>query len=283
VVKVRVNYRHLFHAGNFADVFKHVALLLLLRALQKKDTPFCYLDTHAGAGRYDFTEPAAQRSPEYRDGIARLWERETAGVIGDYVATVRRYNEDGRLRFYPGSPLLARQWLRPQDRMVLCERHPEEYQRLRAEFAADRRVAVHERDGYEAMKALLPPPERRGLVLIDPPYEQPDEFERIVKALRAAHRRWATGVYAVWYPIKDRAAVERFHARLGASEWRKLLAAELTVFPEDTAFRLNGCGLAIINTPWGLDRALEAAGRELAAGLSRETPARATVTWLIPE
>lgn len=276
-----MNYRHLFHAGNFADVFKHVVLTLLLRSLQRKDSPFCYFDTHAGAGRYDLASPAAQRNGEFRNGIGRLWDmKSNPGGLADYLAAVHALNPDGRLRFYPGSPLIARQLLRDRDRMVLCERHPEEYAHLKAEFAGDRRVAVHERDGYEAMNALLPPKERRGLVLLDPPYEQVDEFEQIVSGLDAAGRRWSTGIYGVWYPIKDRAAVTRFHTGLRATRWRKVLNAELTLFPEDTDLRLNGCGLAVINPPWGFDGALEGLLPELRQRLAGGVPARDSVAWL---
>ncbi|HYM47505.1 MAG TPA: 23S rRNA (adenine(2030)-N(6))-methyltransferase RlmJ [Burkholderiaceae bacterium] len=278
-----MNYRHLYHAGNFADVFKHVALMLLLRAFHKKETPFCYVDTHAGAGRYDLTTAPAQRSGEYRDGIARLWDTALSDALADYLTAIRALNPDGRLRMYPGSPLIARSVLRPQDRMLLCEKHPEECAQLRAEFAGDRQVAAHERDGYEALKALLPPAERRGLVLIDPPYEQPDEFEQIVAGLATARERWATGVYAVWYPIKDRRAVADFHERLRASGWGKLLVAELTVFPEDTAFRLNGCGLAVVNPPWGFDDSLALVLPELRQRLARDPAAGASVQWLASE
>jgi len=281
-----MNYRHLFHAGNFADVFKHVALMLLLRALQKKETAFCYVDTHAGAGRYDFFEPAAQKSGEYRDGIGRLWQAQVppaTGALAEYLAIVHAFNADGRLRFYPGSPLLVQRLLRPQDRMILCERHPEEVLRLKSEFAGNRQAAVHERDGYEAMQALLPPAERRGLVLIDPPYEAQDEYDRIIKSLKAAYRRWPGGAYVVWYPLKDRATAARFHARLQAGEWRKLLVAELALFAQDTAFRLNGCGLVIINPPWGFDGAFGEVLSDLALRLARETAARASVDWLVPE
>lgn len=279
-----MNYRHLFHAGNFADVFKHVALTLLLRAFHKKETPFCYLDTHAGAGRYDLATAQAQKSGEYRDGIARLWGAPSLpGVLADYVDVVRGINIDGRLRFYPGSPWVARRLLRAQDRMLLCERQPEQYAQLKAEFARDDQVAVHERDGYEALKALLPPKQRRGLVLIDPPYEQATEFDDIVRGLDAARERWGTGVYAVWYPIKDRAPVTRLHARLKASEWPKVLIAELMVFPEDTTFRLNGCGLAVLNSPWGFDQAMAAVLPDLAGRLGRGPAARGSVEWLVGE
>ncbi|HKQ29848.1 MAG TPA: 23S rRNA (adenine(2030)-N(6))-methyltransferase RlmJ [Burkholderiales bacterium] len=278
-----MNYRHLFHAGNFADVFKHTALLSLLRALHKKDTPICYLDTHAGSARYDLAAPEAERSPEYRDGIARLWEAPLSGALADYVETVRSFNADGRLRVYPGSPHLARRRLRAQDRMILCEKHPAEYARLRAEFACDAKTAAHERDGFEAMKALLPPKERRGLVLIDPAYERPDEFDRMLTALDAARTRWPTGIYAVWLPIKNRAAATAFYDGARKSEWTKVLAAELLLFPEDTRFRLNGCGMVFFNPPWGFDDALRALLPELLDRLGRADTGHTSVDWLVEE
>jgi 23S rRNA (adenine2030-N6)-methyltransferase len=279
-----MNYRHLFHAGNFADVFKHVALMQLLRAFHKKETPLCYVDTHAGAGRYDLVAAEAQKSHEYRDGIARLWDVATLPApLAGYVEAVRRFNPDGRLRFYPGSPWIARWLLRPQDRMLLCEPQPEQCVRLKTEFARDAQVAVHERDGYEAMKALLPPTERRGLVLIDPPYEQPDEFARLIAGLDTASERWATGTYAVWYPVKDRAAIERFHTGVKAGAWRKVLVAEFMVFPEDTAFRLNGCGLLVVNPPWGFDDSMAQLLPALGGLLARGPAARGSVEWLVGE
>lgn len=279
-----MNYRHLFHAGNFADVFKHVVLTHLLRAFHKKDTPFCYLDTHAGAGRYDLVAAEAQKSHEYRDGIARLWEAQSLPpALADYVEAVRALNPDGRLRFYPGSPRIARGLLRAQDRMLLCEQQAEQCERLKQEFARDAQVAAHQRDGYEAMKALLPPKERRGLVLIDPPYEQPDEYDRARRTLDAVHERWPTGTYALWYPIKDRAPVLRLHAALQASAWPKVLKLELMLFAEDTTFRLNGCGLVVLNPPWGFDDEMTALLPELATRLGRSPAARGSVEWLVAE
>lgn len=278
-----MNYRHQFHAGNFADVFKHVALTLLLRALHKKDTPICYLDTHAGVGRYDLAGPEAQRNPEYRDGIARLWEASLASALADYTEAVRAFNPDGHLRFYPGSPHVARRLLRAQDRMILCEKHPEEYRRLRAEFTGDPQVVTHERDGFGALKALLPPRERRGLVLIDPSYEQPDEFGQILTALAASQTRWPTGVYALWFPIKDRPAVTQFYQNLKASGWRKVLAMELMLFPEDTTFRLNGCGMVLINPPWGFDESMREVLPALQRHLARAGAGQTSVAWLVEE
>jgi 23S rRNA (adenine2030-N6)-methyltransferase len=276
-----MNYRHLFHAGNFADVFKHAVLHVMLHQLQQKDSAYCFVDTHAGCGRYDLQAMSAQKTAEYRDGIGKMWSMPAGGAeLSQYLLAVRAFNADGTLRVYPGSPLLARGMLRPQDRMVLCEKHPEECARLRAEFAGDRQVSMHERDGYEMLKGLLPPKERRGLVLIDPPYERDSEFDDILTTLEAAWQRWPTGIYAVWYPIKERSKVAQFHRRLHDSAWRKILVTELLLFPEDTAFRLNGCGLAILNPPWKLDESVRRLLPELRTVLGRTDAARVSLDWL---
>ena len=275
-----MNYRHIFHAGNFADVFKHVVLVRLLRALLKKDTPFCYLDTHAGRGLYDLTSVSANKSGEFRDGIARMWSGEAwTGRFSDYLELVRTLNPQGKLAAYPGSPLIARQLLRAQDRMVLCEQQVEEAGALKAEFPRDRQVAVHERDGYEALKALLPPKERRGLVLIDPPYESPDEFEQAGRALITAWQRWDTGVFALWYPVKDLGAVERLHRRLIAAGMHKLLLADFGVAALGT-LRLGRCALVLVNPPWKLDTELATDLPILAKGLAQGPEANAEIRWL---
>ncbi len=297
-----MNYRHLFHAGNFADVFKHAVLTLLLKSLHAKDTPFRYLETHAGGGRYDLQSEAARKTGEWRDGIARLWDRaDTFPELADYLAAVRAANSGNALRFYPGSPRIARSLLRSQDRMVLFELVPEEGERLAREFTRDAQVRIQMQDGYAGLKAMLPPPERRGLVLMDPPYEAATEFTEIFKALKTAHARWATGMYALWYPIKERLPVTRLHARLAASGIRKVLCTEFLVYPEDTAFRLNGCGMVLVNPPWKLDDSLRGLLPRLLATLAvpahpaptaLERPyssepiagrGQTTVSWLVPE
>jgi 23S rRNA (adenine2030-N6)-methyltransferase len=279
-----MNYRHIYHAGNFADVFKHAVLALLLKALQKKEAPFCYLDTHAGIGRYDLHHEAAQKTGEYRTGIARLWNNVNApAAVADYLAAVATLNAGSHLRYYPGSPRIARFLLRPQDRMVLLEKHPEEAEMLRREFAGDRQVAVHEQDGYTGLKGFLPPVEKRGLVLIDPPYEEKAEFDQVVAGIKTAHERWSGGALAIWYPIKDQPTVERFHRRLLATGIRKILLIELAIYPLDNAFRLNGCGMTVINPPWHLDALLKALLPELLAILRLDHPGRTRVDWLVPE
>jgi 23S rRNA (adenine2030-N6)-methyltransferase len=254
-----MNYRHAFHAGNFADCMKHALLLWLLRALHRKPAPIFVLDSHAGVGRYDLTQGPAERTGEWRAGIARLLDNPPE-PLADYVAQVQR------LGLYPGSPELIRSVLREQDRLTCCELHPEDHAELRHLFARDPQVAVHRRDAWEALGALLPPAQKRGLVLIDPPYEQPDEFVRLVAGLRTAHERFCTGVFAAWYPIKHRAPVRAFHQNTKESGIRDIIAAELWLREPTDPARLNGCGLLVINPPFGFE---DAAPPILAALLDR--------------
>lgn len=282
-----MNYRHLYHAGNFADVVKHLTLVLLLEHLHKKPEPFCYLDTHAGIGRYPLDSVEAQKTGEYRSGIAKLVS--ATGVPAPIVEYLRLVlaadplNRPSKLHAYPGSPLLARALLRPQDRAVLCELHPADAEALKRLFDADPQVAVHHMNGYHGLKAFVPPRERRGLVLIDPPFEVEDEFEQLVTGLQEAHRRWATGIYAIWYPIKDRRGVRRFYSALEKTGLRKLLLAEFSLYPEDLPDRFNGCGMIILNPPWQLDARLGELLPALAEHLAEPGQARVGVDWLVPE
>jgi 23S rRNA (adenine2030-N6)-methyltransferase len=281
-----VNYRHAYHAGNFADVVKHAVLALMVDRLKTKDTPFCVLDTHAGIGRYDLRAVPAQKTGEYKAGIGRLLDvppRELPNDLKPYLGAVRALNGAGGLRWYPGSPRLVRSLLRPQDQLILFELHPEDARALEALFARDRQVKVNQADGYIGLKAMLPPKERRGLVLIDPPFERRDEFETLMRGLHQAHRRWATGQYLVWYPIKDRAPVAAFHEALKTSGMARVLVAEFLLRPDDDAERLNGCGLVLINPPWKLDTTLAELLPALAHILGAEKGGGARVEWLVPE
>jgi 23S rRNA (adenine2030-N6)-methyltransferase len=266
-----MNYRHGFHAGNFADVLKHVVLTELLRLLTAKDKKLFVLDTHAGAGGYDLAGEEALRSGEAEAGILRLARAGRTGMppaVARYLAAVAAYDRKFGMpaelpRHYPGSPRLIRAALRAGDRFVACELHPQAALALKREFAGDRAVEVRQADGYQALKALLPPPERRGLVLIDPPFEAVDEFARIGRALQQGLRRFATGCYAIWYPIKDEAAAE-----LLASLVRlRLLTLELRLGDAGPPDKLAACGIAIVNPPWKLEEAMREALAWIAAHL----------------
>ena len=275
-----MNYRHAFHAGNFADVVKHALLVALLRGLLAKDKPLRVLDTHAGIGSYDLAASEAIRTNEAREGIFRLMDI-TEGPLADYLALVRAA---GFPATYPGSPALVRALLRPTDRLVLCELHPEDHAALKARYRRDDQVAVHRRDAWEAVTALTPFPERRGLVLIDPPFEQEGEFDRLAEALATLRHRFRAGVLAAWYPIKHRAPVRAFHQALRDRDVADCLACELTLREPTDPTRLNGCGLLVANAPYGFDIAAESILGALLPRLARgEDGAAAGVTRLTAE
>ena len=257
-----MNYRHAFHAGNFADCLKHALLVWIVRALGRKPAPFRVLDTHAGAGAYDLGSEEARRGGEWQSGIGRLLDV-VDGPLADYAALAREAGAPAR---YPGSPALVQALLRPEDRLACVELHPEEHAALRARFRADPRVSVHRRDAWEALRALTPFPERRGLVLMDPPFERPGEFERLSEGLALVSRRFRGAVQAAWYPVKHRAPVRAFHAAIGAAALRDVAAAELWLREPTDPTRLNGCGLLVVNPPWGFEAE---AGGILAALLER--------------
>ncbi len=281
-----MNYRHSFHAGNFGDVVKHAVLALIIEHLKLKPTPFAVIDTHAGVGTYDLAASEAARTGEYREGIARVLAMPAPPAeLAPYLAVVRAMNEaeTGALRWYPGSPRLARALLRRGDRLFATELHPEDHAALAAEFRGDRRVKTVLLDGYQALAAFVPPRERRAVVLVDPPFEQPGEFERIVEGLGAAHRRFATGIYLVWYPIKARATIEAFHRALAESGIRRILLVELLIRKPADEARLNGCGVIIINPPHTLEAALQRCLPALARVLAQSRGAAARLEWLTPE
>lgn len=281
-----MNYRHAFHAGNHADVLKHLVLLAMVDALKRKDAPFFVLDTHAGRGHYLLGGAESRKTSEADEGVFKLAGVPRLPELAErYLRAVQANNPVGALVAYPGSPLLVAQAMRAQDRLAACELQPEEAAALKAVFNHDDRVAVHARDGYAAMKALLPPRAgnqriARGLVLIDPPYEAQDaEYPAITAALRDALERWPAATYAVWYPIKQRRSLLPFFRKMAALPSKGAFVAELQVRPDDSPLRLNGSGMLVINPPWQLDEALAPVLPVLAASLG-ETGASHRLEWL---
>ncbi|WP_050402752.1 23S rRNA (adenine(2030)-N(6))-methyltransferase RlmJ [Bradyrhizobium embrapense] len=256
-----MNYRHAFHAGSFADVIKHIVLVRMLTYLQEKQAPFRVIDTHAGAGLYDLTSSEAQRGGEWLTGIARLMQARPTDkalpLIAPYLDIVRAFNPRGELKAYPGSPLIARALLRPQDRLTACEIEPVARKQLIDALRRDAQARVVDLDGWMALPAFVPPNERRGLVLIDPPFEAKDEFERLASAFTAAFAKWPTGAYLLWYPVKSRRASDELARSVAAATATrrpagKCLRLEFSVAPQEADSGLVSTGLLIVNPPWTL-------------------------------
>ncbi len=289
-----MNYRHQFHAGNFADVFKHTVLVRLVRALQRKPVGLLLLDTHAGRGTYDLAAAAQgdsrARTPEWPEGLGRLSGRDDLpAAVAEYLELVRAFdrrrgNADPTPRHYPGSPWLLHAVARPQDRLAACELQPDEFAALRAEFAYERRTTVQLLDGYTALRAMLPPPEKRALVLIDPPFESQDEFALIANGLKEGLRRLPGGTFAVWFPLTERAGVAEFDREGGLRHTVALpptLVVHLMVNAETS--KLKGCGLLIVNPPWQFDQELAPLADWLADALAQAPGGGMELRWLVPE
>jgi 23S rRNA (adenine2030-N6)-methyltransferase len=270
-----MNYRHAFHAGNFADVWKHLILVLCLDHLNKKEAPYRVLDVFAGIGGYRLDSEAATRSPEWRDGIGRVWEAtDHPPSVARYAAAVAAAGDGPGT--YPGSPAFIASAMRAQDKALLCELHNEDVETLRANFAPYKGMKIEHRDAWEAVRAHLPPVERRGLVLIDPPFEKAGEFDRLIGALEEGLARWATGTFLLWHADKDAFVTSQYRAAL-ATTGARLLAADLHVAAPHESTGLVGCGLTIANPPFGLEDALREAGPYLAALLARGSGFRAHI------
>ena len=254
-----LSYRHGFHAGNFADVLKHSVLALIIDALKHKDKPFVYIDTHAGAGKYALNAEFAQKTAEYRQGIARIWDCAEAPVeIKEYLAAVRAENTPGQLLRYPGSPQVVRRLVRPQDRLQLSELHGSDFEILKQLYAGDKQVMVAKEDGLAMLTKKLPPIQKRGLILIDPSYELKADYNKVVTALQTAHRRFATGIYALWYPVIERELTEKLLSRIQETGIPKQLRVEHCVSPDGAVRGMTGSGMLLINPPWHLDERAEA-------------------------
>ena len=283
-----MNYRHAYHAGNFADVVKHAVLCRVLVHLREKPAAFRVIDTHAGAGRYDLAGPEAGKTQEWRDGIGRLLargagRRRSARCSRPISMRSRRSIRTAGSPAYPGSPALAQALLRRQDRLIACELEPRAAAALERELAGDARAKAIAIDGWTALTAYVPPTERRGVVLIDPPFEQPDEFARLAQGLAAAHRKWPTGIYLLWYPIKDPAEVAAFARGLARLGIAKMLRVELILPTAGPDTGLRGSGLIAVNPPWTLHDELKVLLPALAEVLSRGATGAVTLDWLAGE
>ncbi|HIH0854120.1 TPA: 23S rRNA (adenine(2030)-N(6))-methyltransferase RlmJ [Vibrio cholerae] len=278
-----LSYRHSFHAGNHADVLKHIVQSLILNSLQQKEKPFVYHDTHSGVGRYDLTHEWSEKTGEYKQGIARVWQQDhIPAELDSYLDAIRQLNQGETLRYYPGSPRVARAHLREQDRMVLTELHPSDYPLLEQEFHRDRQVSIYKEDGFARLKASLPPQERRGLVLIDPPYELAKEYRDVVRAIAQSYKRWATGIYAIWYPVVNSCDIDDMLQGLQGLEIRKILQIELGVAPDTNERGMTASGMIVINPPWTLESQMQTILPFLKQAIAPAT-GHYKVEWVVPE
>ncbi|ABR74067.1 23S rRNA (adenine(2030)-N(6))-methyltransferase RlmJ [Actinobacillus succinogenes] len=280
-----LSYRHSFHAGNHADVLKHIVLMLIIENLRLKEKGFYYLDTHAGAGRYRLFSEESEKTAEFEEGIARLWSRDDLPPeVERYVEQIKRLNYGGKnLRYYAGSPLIAIQLLRPQDRALLTELHPSDFPLLRNNFKEYPNVTTKRDDGFQQLKATLPPKERRGLVLIDPPYELKEDYDLVVKAVEEGYKRFATGIYAVWYPVVLRQQAKRIVRGLEQTGIRKILQIELAVRPDSEQRGMTASGMIVINPPWQLEMQMKSILPYLTDVLVPEGTGSWSLNWITPE
>lgn len=280
-----LSYRHSFHAGNHADVLKHVVLTLIINALKEKDKPFIYLDTHSGAGRYVLDSQASTKTEEFREGIERIWQQKdnAPALLSDYISVIRSYNNLDNLKFYPGSPLIAKQLLRPQDELFLSELHPADYPLLKKEFQKDERASVLRTDGFHQIKAKLPPASRRGLVLIDPAYEIKDDYQTVVSAIQEGYKRFATGTYALWYPVVRRQQIRKMVQALKDTGIRRILQIELAVKPDNEQRGMTASGMIVVNPPWKLESQMKTLLPWLHRTLVPQKTGNTLLTWITPE
>ncbi|HDR1051842.1 TPA: 23S rRNA (adenine(2030)-N(6))-methyltransferase RlmJ [Pasteurella multocida] len=280
-----LSYRHSFHAGNHADVLKHLVLMLIIENLQQKEKGFYYLDTHAGVGRYRLFSEEAEKTTEFEQGIARLWQRDDLPEeVARYIKLIKQVNYGGKaLRYYAGSPLIAAKMLRPQDRALLTELHPSDFPLLRNNFKEFDNVTTKRDNGFQQLKATLPPKERRGLVLIDPPYELKEDYDLVVNAIEEGYKRFATGIYAIWYPVVLRQQTKRILKGLEKTGIRKILQIELAVRPDSDQRGMTASGMIVINPPWTLTQQMQNILPYLTNVLVPEGTGSWTVKWVTPE
>ncbi|WP_226664446.1 23S rRNA (adenine(2030)-N(6))-methyltransferase RlmJ [Microbulbifer aggregans] len=264
------SYRHAFHAGNFADVLKHFVQVEIISHLQKKDAPFDYIDTHAGAGMYRLQSDMAQKNQEYLNGIGKLQGNDALSELAPYLALIDDFNPGGRLQNYPGSPMIAAQMLRPQDKGWLFELHPRDAEHLSKNFAGNRNCRVRVEDGFKGLNGLLPTQSRRALVLIDPPYEQKEDYQRVVAALTLIHRKMATATVAIWYPVVERKRIDSLEKQIAATGIRKIELFELGIRAESEGHGMTSSGMIVVNPPWTLKEKMQALLPKLAQLLSED-------------
>ncbi|SUC11097.1 putative DNA methylase, N-6 adenine-specific [Pasteurella canis] len=280
-----LSYRHSFHAGNHADVLKHIVLMLIIENFQLKEKGFYYLDTHAGVGRYRLFSEEAEKTAEFEEGIGRLWQRDDLPEeIARYIQLIKKFNYGGKeLRYYAGSPLIAATMLRPQDRALLTELHPSDFPLLRNNFKEFKNVTSKRENGFQQLKATLPPKERRGLILIDPPYELKEDYDLVVQAVEDGYKRFATGTYAIWYPVVLRQQIKRMLRHFENTGIRKILQIELAVHPDSEQRGMTASGMIVINPPWTLEQQMKKILPYLTQTLVPEGTGNWSVKWVVPE
>ncbi|UAY77711.1 23S rRNA (adenine(2030)-N(6))-methyltransferase RlmJ [Pasteurella canis] len=280
-----LSYRHSFHAGNHADVLKHIVLMLIIENFQLKEKGFYYLDTHAGVGRYRLFSEEAEKTAEFEEGIGRLWQRDDLPEeITRYIQLIKKFNYGGKeLRYYAGSPLIAATMLRPQDRALLTELHPSDFPLLRNNFKEFKNVTSKRENGFQQLKATLPPKERRGLILIDPPYELKEDYDLVVQAVEDGYKRFATGTYAIWYPVVLRQQIKRMLRHFENTGIRKILQIELAVHPDSEQRGMTASGMIVINPPWTLEQQMKKILPYLTQTLVPEGTGNWSVKWVVPE
>jgi 23S rRNA (adenine2030-N6)-methyltransferase len=279
IITIQMNYRHIYHAGNFADVVKHLLLIQVIERLKLKDTPFFVLDTHAGIGIYDLESEQAQKTKEADAGIAALWNAEIKNQdIIDYINLVKGFNPDGNLKYYMGSPMVAASIMRGDDRLLANELHPADQEQLAINLKTLlKRVKTTRIDAYHSLLANLPPKERRGMVLIDPPFEDKNEFETLAKELKQAIKRWSIGTYLIWFPLKTHLPIEQFYKEVKALNVPKTLLIECWIADKNTPENLNGCGMIVLNTPWLVDDRM----RDMTPELEKFVCEKVEMRWLV--
>lgn len=279
-----LSYRHGFHAGNFADILKHTVLVHILEYMTQKDKPLRIIDTHAGAGVYKLTGPQAQKNCEFDNGIGPLWQStKQPAALARLLDLIKNLNEKGQLQLYPGSPLISQTLMRPIDHLFLHELHPSDFQFLRDCMRNDRRIKVSNEDGFAGMQALLPPPERRALVLLDPSYEVKSDYQHLIKQIIQAHKRFATGTYAIWYPVVSRARIDEMELALKKSGIKNIQLMEFGLAPDSLEHGMTSSGMMVINPPWTLWAAMEETLPWLVDNLSAEGAGFYRLEQLVPE